>query len=527
MADQGTELLYLEPDDEITTVVRRIRASTADRIVLVASGRSKATSSAIALRLLARVAADEGRTVVVVADPAARGLAAEAGIAAFTSVAEAEAQGAVPTETAAPHRATIRIVRDAAPLPSPEFVARSAPGDETQAVPLPAPALPSPHPRRVRRDPGGLRTSRRATLLLASVVVIALAALAAVLPSAAVTIAPASGVIGPRQYTVEPEVHGPDEVTLEATRSGSASGDREEQVPATGEVTFYNWGLETTVPAGTTVSADGGPTFTTDAAVSVPRGAFNRDGRLVAGEATVAVTASTGGETGNVAAEAIDTVEDPTVAVTLRGPFQLNQRLVINPNPTQGGTVVHHPVIEQADVAAVVAAIQGDLQAQIAARMAANPDRIYPEAGSDVGAVNVPADLVGTEDQESFELSGSYRFSRSYVLKDEIETAAAAALEADDAAIPATLTLVLSSVQVSWGAAQQVGGTIRVPVTVSARATAQVDLADARQRILGMTPEEARTELADIGSVSVELWPGWVDRIPRLDWRVSVELVAE
>jgi Baseplate J-like protein len=521
VAKPPSELLYLEPDDEITAVVRRIRASGAKRVVLVTPGRSKATSSAVALRLLARVAEDEGRDVVLVADPAARALAAEAGIAAFASIAEADTEGAAPPAAPAPHRAPIRVVRDvveAAPIAAGP---RSAPGDETQAVRLPTPAPPAARRRR------GLQVSRRAGVLVAAILLLALAGIAAVLPSAAVEIVPSSESIGPRAYTLEPAVHGPDETTLQATRSGSASGDREEQVPATGTVTFYNWGLETTVPAGTTVSAGGGPTFTTDEAVAVPRGAFNSDGRLVAGEAAVAVTATVGGEEGNVAAEAIDTVEDRSIAVALRGPFQLAQRLVINLDPTAGGTVNHHSVIEQGDVAAVVAAIQGDLKAQVAARLSANPDRIYPSAAADVGTVNVPGDLVGTEDQETFELSGSYRFSRSYVVKDEIEAAALAALVADTSAIPANLTLVTSSVEVSWGSAQQVGGTIRVPVTVSAQATAQVDLAAIRERILGMTPEEAQAELSGVGSVNVQLWPGWVDRIPRLDWRVSVEIVAE
>ena len=202
-------------------------------------------------------------------------------------------------------------------------------------------------------------------------------------------------------------------------------------------VTFYNWGLEATVPAGTTLSAGGGVTFTTDEAVAVPPGAFNSDGRLVAGQASVTITASSGGEDGNVAAETIDTIEDRIVAVTLRGPFQLGLRLVTNPDPTSGGAVVHHPVIEQADVDAVVAAIRGDLRAQIAARIAANPGRVYPRAEDDVGTVEVPGDLVGTEDQETFELRGSYDFSRSYVLKDEIEVGAADALAGDAVAIPA------------------------------------------------------------------------------------------
>jgi hypothetical protein len=77
------QILYLEPDDEITSVIRRLRETDASRVVLVAAGRTKATSSALALRLLAGVAADEGRELALVADGLGRSLAAEAGIAAF------------------------------------------------------------------------------------------------------------------------------------------------------------------------------------------------------------------------------------------------------------------------------------------------------------------------------------------------------------------------------------------------------------------------------------------------------------
>src|SRR5437016_3792452 len=55
------QILYLEPDDEIPSVVRRVRESELPRVVLVAPGRSKATSSAIGLRLLARHATEVGR----------------------------------------------------------------------------------------------------------------------------------------------------------------------------------------------------------------------------------------------------------------------------------------------------------------------------------------------------------------------------------------------------------------------------------------------------------------------------------
>ena len=49
------------------------------RIVLVAPGRSRATSSAVALRLLARAGEDDERELAVVGDALTRSLAAEAG----------------------------------------------------------------------------------------------------------------------------------------------------------------------------------------------------------------------------------------------------------------------------------------------------------------------------------------------------------------------------------------------------------------------------------------------------------------
>jgi hypothetical protein len=42
--------------------------------------------------------------------------------------------------------------------------------------------------------------------------------------------------------------------------------------------------------------------------------------------------------------------------------------------------------------------------------------------------------------------------------------------------------------------------------------------------VAGKTPDEARALLGQIGEVSVDLWPGWVTRIPTMDWRVSIDV---
>ncbi len=536
MAMQPSEMLYLEPDDEITAVVHRLRASTAPRVVLIAAGRTKATSSAIALRLLAQVAADEGRRIALVADPGARALAAEAGIEAFPSVAEAEAEDASPPPAPPPRRASIRVIRDAPePMRTPPGARATSgrgesagPGDETRAAPVVSPDR-EPVGRRSNRARNTGPPARRRTLLLAlvSVLLVSGAALAAVLPAATVVITPATQDVGPRDYTVSPPVLGPETDTFQASKQGTASGTRVEEIAATGTVTFYAWGAAVRVPAGTVVSAAGKTFFATDSDVVVPRGTVNGSGQIVAGEGVAPVTARDGGKGGNVGAGAIDTVEDRAVATALRGIFQLNGPIVTNSDPTSGGDEVQHPVIEQADVNATVTAIQADIAGQVSAKLAADESRIYAPGAPVQVVVDVPGDLVGTEDLPTFELSASYDFSRTYVTRAAIEAAAAAAMQADAGAVPSGMTLVPDSISVSIGSDRLSGTAIAVETTVSARAAVTVDAAAARQQVMGKTPSQARDALQGIGSVEIRLWPGWVDRIPRLDWRVNVEVAGE
>ena len=43
-----------------------------------------------------------------------------------------------------------------------------------------------------------------------------------------------------------------------------------------------------------------------------------------------------------------------------------------------------------------------------------------------------------------------------------------------------------------------------------------------RDRIAGMTIEEAKAELDSLGDVGIDLWPSWVDRLPRLTFRIDI-----
>ena len=513
--DGDPQLLYLEPDDEITSVIRRLRGADVGRVVLVAPGRSRATSSVVALRLLARAAAETGRSVALVADASTRALAGEAGVAAFASVADATSGTPSPAEPITPTRAPIHVVRGAG-VQRPQ-AAKPAPAtngmDETVAVHLP-PATPAGASGRSRR-----RSRTPLWPWLAGLLVVAVVAGAALLPGATVHIRPATTPIAPQSFPVETAVTGHLTQELQAAKEGTATGERLDQVAATGGVTFTNWSLVSVeVPQGTQVSVGGTTAFTTVKRIVVPRGKY--DGKVLhPGQASVAVIAVDLGPAGNVAAGAIDTVDSPTVRAFLRGSPDNPNRLVNNAEPTTGGVETTHPVIKQEDVDAAVAAVKDDLQGQLDALLAQDSGRVFADAPeTETPSVEVPPDLVGKEDQPTFELSGTLNVDRAFASRADVEARARGAIPA-----PQGKTIVTDSVVILVQGAAEQGDSLLVQVSVTAQAAAVIDEAAARDLIAGKTVEEARTALADMGEIVVDLWPPWLDRLPGLSFRIEID----
>ncbi len=540
------QILYLEPDDEITSVVRRLRQADASHVVLVAPARTKATSSAVALRLLSAVAAEEGRSVTLVADPLARTLAGEAGIPAFASVAEATAGASRPGSPApaAATRASIHVVRvdepERAPAPPrPRWGDGSGPSDETRAVPVVRTTPTANVPRAPRSGNAGTRrprprttgVRRRPSVVGIAVLVIVLlavgAAAAAVLPAASVRIRPATRAIGPVAYQLAIAEPTRDAGQLPLTMTGKATGDHVERLAAAGTVTFENWNYRAVVvPAGTQVAA-GEVVFATGADLSVPAGKLTGRGTIQAGQGDASVAAVEPGPAGNVAAGAINRIVDRRTANDLRG-FPSNLPLVHNDAPTAGGAENHAPQVQQADVDALSKQIADALRQQLASHLAEAQTTLVlgPPGGDEQPVVNVPQDLVGKVGAETFELSGSLSYQRLGVPREQVVAQAGQRLLNDPAQTPAGANILPDSVAVEVGKVTSDGATLQVAVKVRASAAPELDPDAIRKRIANLTPDEAQAALADIGPSAVNLWPGWVGRVPTLDWRISIETDA-
>ena len=527
-------VLYLEADDEVTSVVRRLRAADPGPIVIVAPGRSRATSSVVALRLLGRAAEADGRSVSVVGDALTRSLAAEAGLAAFATLDDARnAEGGATPVVEARH-ASISVVRGpAADETAPTLAAlappAAAPDDLTRPVAVPPPSRPAAARRRAS-ERGGRQWAALPIGLLAGgalLLVAAAAAGATLLPAATVTIVPGTREIGPVSYELEVADAERSGDTVTATAEVVATGTYSVQAPAAGAVVLFNWTyVAVDVPAGTFVAA-GEQAFATQADVTVPPGELTAGGQIAAGDVGVAVVAAAAGPAGNVAAEAINVVVNQSIDARLRGFPNNSQPRVLNPEATSGGVDTTGPEITQADVDAAVATLRQDLASQVAEAIGtASPEEILVEAPRGEPIVSLPEGIVGMRDQERVEVSGELAWE---VVRADPATVVADArdrLLSDATQVPAGHELLPDSVEVRLGEASLAEGALSVPADVRARSVAAIDLAEARDRIGGLTADEAEAALADLGSVSVELWPGWAATVPELEWRVEM-LVRE
>jgi hypothetical protein len=342
---------------------------------------------------------------------------------------------------------------------------------------------------------------------LAVLLVLAVAAGAALLPGATVHIRPATTAVTPQNFPVETAVTGHLTRDLTAATTGTATGQRPELVQARGVVTFFNRNAGSAeIPEGTQVSVGGTIAFRTTKKITVPGGQFFGD----PGQKSVEVVAVEGGITGNVAAGAIDTIDDPNL--------RFNRR-VANADPTSGGSEIPHSVIQQTDVDAAVAAIQADFQRQLADALAADPDRIYAAAPeTEVPSIEVPPDLVGKEDTPTFDLTGTLHIDRAYASRADVVATATAAMPT-----PSGTTILADSVVVVVQSAADQGDTLLVQVLVTAEAATVIDHAAVRELVAGKTVEEARQALAGLGEIDVDLWPPWVDRLPGLSFRIEVK----
>ncbi len=512
-----TQTIQLAPGDTLPAILAKMRMAQAERVLFVVP--SGLTLSAVDLRALRRdAAAAQVGVALVTTDAALRGLADREGISTFRSQRRGE-------------RARWRRLRgDQAPKPR-------GVGPAGTAAP-PAAGLFE------KRSPSGFRPTaflrayvRRSnpwwavlglTLSLLLIFGAMLYALTFILPSATITVAPASEALRvtvPLKAVQDARLDAAAGIVPAQALSVQVSGDArtpttgrsdEPAGKAAGRVVFINrTGREITVPAGTVLSTATGNNVqfvTTTEAALAPNG-----------RAAASAEALDAGPAGNARAGTVTRVE---------GPLGLSL-LVANEANFSGGTTAKKGVVTEEDKVRLQEQLLEELKRQALERLdeRTQGERFIPrESVSFLTLSPTFTPFVGEVSPDLY-LSMSVQ---AVGLAADVEAGNQVALTRLQESMPPGTRLISDTVRFTPGSVRlEDPKTLAFSLTGEGTLLRDVDEGAVRNAVLGLSPAEARNVLAERFALArppeIDLGPSWLPyvvpiKLPVLPWRIRVKV---
>lgn len=512
-----TQTIVLTPEDTLPAVQAKMRLARADRVLFVVPPGFDL--SAIALRVLRRDAvAAQVNVALVTTDAKLRGRAAREGISTFRSQGRGErarwprlrgdrvprARGVGPAVTTAPPAAGL-------------FAKRSPSGFRPTAF-LRAYVR--------RRNPWWAVLGLTLALLLLFGGL--LYSLTFILPSATITIAPASEPLrldiplkAVQDARLDAEAGIVPAQALSVQVSGDArtptTGSSDEPVgKAKGRVVFINrTGREITVPAGTVLSTATGNNvrFATTAEAVLPPN----------GRGAASVEALDAGPAGNTRAGTVTRVE---------GPLGLSL-LVANEANFSGGTTAKKGIVTEEDKTRLQEQLLAELKQQALARLderTGGKSFVPRESVSFLALSPTFTPFVGEVSPDLY-LSMSLQ---AVGLAADAEAADQVALARLQESMPPGTRLISDTVRFSTGPVLlEDSKTLAFSVTGEGTLLRDVDADAVRSAVLGLSPAEAERVLAGRFALArapeIRLGPDWLPyvvpiKLPVLPWRIRVKV---
>lgn len=499
-----TEIVHLQPDDDLAVVRDRLNRAANGRVLLVLPWDARFLSDALDVELVQREAERLGLEVAVVSeDPDRRMRIGGAGLPVFASVERAQAARRWPR----PERPPVE------PPPT---------GWWEEPVPI--------QPPRARVLPPwtrGVHLGVRLLIFLATLLLIVASAYI-IVPRATITLVPAGETVslivpvsaGREVESVDTEarlipsrrVGDYFEGNIEVATTGTAPY---QSGRATGTVLFANrLAQDVTVPVGTLVrtSAASFPVrFVTTQEVVVP----------ALGQAPAPVEALEDGPVGNVGANLINQVEG-VAGLALR---------VTNPEPMRGGSTQDVRAVSQEDMDRARELLTEQLlgEAYQVLQGYLEPTEFMPQASLAVQASTLSYNRFLNERADVLGLHMQLLITGEAIDRDNAETVAYAALTRR---LPAGYTLVDTAFQIGEMAEEpQAAGDFTFYVTAEGRAAADIDPAAVREAVRGRPLADALQQLEAnfplASPPSIQVWPDWLRRLPVLPLRIDVRVVPE
>lgn len=313
------EIIYLEPDEEITSVIDKIKQSKSHRLSLVVPREATLLQSVVNLRLLSREATNLGKEIVIVtSDKIGRNLAAKAGLTVYDSIKSQTPQFVPPPPPQFTEQEIIEINDN---IPQKQEV--QSRGVEVhhfqeqknnwrkQKVNLPAKEII--HRPKVHKEIDWSKSKKIIWPLLAISLILILIGLFLVFPKVEVKLKIQAQsyeknlelkVSGDEDSSIENKIFGGEliDLTSEKEESFPATGKKNLGGKASGTLTLYNYWDSNSQNLGLgTKFSSSEKTFIAKEAVTIP-GTSIRGGNIVPGTVNVSIEAEEAGEEYNVKA---------------------------------------------------------------------------------------------------------------------------------------------------------------------------------------------------------------------------------
>lgn len=578
-------LLYIEPDNEITEVIDRVRQAEADQIRVVIPKGAVVLQSLMSLKLLKREAAASGKELaVVISDPVGQHLAEQAELTTFARPKDQEPIHEFATVTRTQTRLSARqgtvnrrIVDDQEDDNAPgagDGVPREdlkVSATDSSSAPMAEPEEPAPDGIAVHRydraasapvaDPARARTealvrtaARRAQrggpgspavrwlqrlVLVGGLFAAGYLVFMEVVPRSTLGITLATEVFE-QAVTVTAQTERTAMDAANAIIPGTlltASVQTKEEAPATGTkqigekatatVTLANyWDANPQAfPVGTVLLTSDSTRFVTNLAATIPGASTTlREGKVVTTPGTVNVTisAETAGTAANAKTGRLTIPSLPTVRQDrIYGEFV---------NPSAGGTSKEVTVVTQADLDTLTKSGQAALveaaKAEITNQATPHHLRVLDGAVSLADTKETLSAAVGDE-AETINFSTTATASAIAFTDGDLKAAAVAILEQ---VTPSGKKLIITDsdqLVASTKSVDSAAGTVAIEALIKTRVALDIDPESLADTAAGLTPEAADAalhEIAGVQSVTIELRPRWIKQLPRRSSQLSVSL---
>ena len=306
-----------------------------------------------------------------------------------------------------------------------------------------------------------------------------------------------------------------DELTVAAT------GTRDEPInKAEGSVILRNQiSQPVIVPQGTVILTSDNRRFLTSAQVTVPptsatSGSF--------GARRVAVVAEEVGPIGNVEAGAITHMEDQS----------LNQRLIVeNTSPIQGGEERATRFVTEEDRLKLFENLRQELLHQVMGSLRDRIDvsnDIFVPWDTDVIVEQAEYDKEVGQEGDEVTLRMKVKLRGTVFSSEHLAEVAPLIIERIVENQLGSYTLLRDTLNL--GAPEDVGiseGVVQLTLQAQGDLVSTWDLGEVRRKLANTTREEAEAylnTLMGVGEFVVEMGPDWYDRMPRLWFRISIEI---